>query len=84
MSALCKNVKILIVKGAQKFGIKYVLATSRYENLTSNYVSKMLNFSACRVTQVYDTGACVYFYFAFNYRGIQNPVDVYDAIEVFI
>ena len=36
----------------------------------------------CRVTQTYDAGACVYFYFGFNYRGISNPVEVYDAIEV--
>lgn len=35
-----------------------------------------------RVTQVYDSGACVYFYFAFNYRGMHNPLEVYDKIEV--
>ena len=37
-----------------------------------------------RVTQTYDAGACVYFYFGFNYRGISNPVQVYEAIEVMI
>ena len=36
----------------------------------------------CRVTQTYDAGACVYFYFGFNYRGIQNPVQLYEEIEV--
>ncbi|NWI26724.1 ADAS protein, partial [Sula dactylatra] len=35
-----------------------------------------------RVTQTYDAGACVYFYFAFNYRGISDPVHVYEQIEV--
>jgi len=35
-----------------------------------------------RVTQTYDAGACVYFYFGFNYRGIANPVELYDTIEV--
>ena len=38
----------------------------------------------CRVTQSYDAGACVYFYFAFNYQdGIngQNPVEIYESIE---
>ena len=35
-----------------------------------------------RVTQTYDAGACVYFYFGFNYRGISNPVQVYEDIEV--
>ncbi|XP_068101543.1 alkyldihydroxyacetonephosphate synthase, peroxisomal [Hyperolius riggenbachi] len=37
--------------------------------------------STCRVTQTYDAGACVYFYFAFNYRGISDPVHVYEEIE---
>lgn len=34
------------------------------------------------VTQTYDAGACVYFYFGFNYRGLANPVQVYEEIEV--
>ncbi|XP_030642242.1 alkyldihydroxyacetonephosphate synthase, peroxisomal [Chanos chanos] len=38
-------------------------------------------FSTCRVTQTYDTGACVYFYFAFNYRGLSDPVHVYEQVE---
>uniref|UniRef100_A0A673L8B9 Alkylglycerone-phosphate synthase n=1 Tax=Sinocyclocheilus rhinocerous TaxID=307959 RepID=A0A673L8B9_9TELE len=31
-----------------------------------------------QVTQTYDAGACVYFYFAFNYRGLNDPVHVYE------
>lgn len=38
-------------------------------------------YSTCRVTQTYDAGACVYFYFAFNYRNVQNPVQLYEEIE---
>ncbi|XP_061430551.1 alkyldihydroxyacetonephosphate synthase, peroxisomal [Lethenteron reissneri] len=38
-------------------------------------------FASCRVTQTYDAGACVYFYFAFNYRGLSDPVHVYEQIE---
>ncbi|XP_071523561.1 alkyldihydroxyacetonephosphate synthase, peroxisomal isoform X2 [Panulirus ornatus] len=38
-------------------------------------------FVTCRVTQTYDAGACVYFYFAFNYRGLSDPVHVYEEIE---
>jgi len=35
-----------------------------------------------RLTQTYDTGACIYFYFAFNYRGMgKDPVEIYLAIE---
>lgn len=35
------------------------------------------------MTQTYDSGACIYFYFAFNYQGgiKGNPVEVYEAIE---
>uniref|UniRef100_A0A8C9V3U7 Alkylglycerone-phosphate synthase n=1 Tax=Scleropages formosus TaxID=113540 RepID=A0A8C9V3U7_SCLFO len=35
----------------------------------------------CRVTQTYDAGACVYFYFAFNYRGLADPIHVYEQVE---
>ena len=35
----------------------------------------------CRVTQTYDTGACVYFYFGFNYHGLADPLAVYQEIE---
>nr|XP_033802067.1 alkyldihydroxyacetonephosphate synthase, peroxisomal [Geotrypetes seraphini] len=38
-------------------------------------------FTTCRVAQTYDTGACVYFYFAFNYRGLSDSVHVYEQIE---
>lgn len=38
-------------------------------------------FVTCRVTQVYDTGVCIYFYFAYNYKGVANPTTVYHAME---
>jgi len=38
-------------------------------------------FSTCRVTQTYDAGACVYFYFGINYRGLPNPVQTYHEVE---
>lgn len=39
-------------------------------------------FISCRVTQVYDTGAAVYFYFAYGYQGVEDPSGTYHAIEV--
>ena len=36
----------------------------------------------CRVTQTYDAGACMYFYFGFKYAGLGDPVHVYEQIEV--
>ncbi|KAF5269573.1 hypothetical protein FQR65_LT05911 [Abscondita terminalis] len=40
------------------------------------------NFLICsRVTQTYDAGCVIYFYFGYNYRNTNNPVEVYEAIE---
>ncbi|XP_065340541.1 alkyldihydroxyacetonephosphate synthase, peroxisomal [Cloeon dipterum] len=35
----------------------------------------------CRVTQTYDAGSVVYFYFAFNYGDMPDPCHVYEEIE---
>tara|TARA_R110002050_G_scaffold80958_1_gene173102 strand:- start:1270 stop:2454 length:1185 start_codon:yes stop_codon:yes gene_type:complete len=36
---------------------------------------------SCRVTQIYHTGACVYFYFGFTSRGLADPVKTFEEIE---
>jgi len=38
-------------------------------------------FVSCRVTQTYDTGACIYFYFGFIYKDLKDPVQAYIHIE---
>jgi alkyldihydroxyacetonephosphate synthase len=38
-------------------------------------------FSSCRVTQVYDTGACVYFYFGVKWDGPTNPGKAFAELE---
>ncbi len=38
-------------------------------------------FISCRVTQVYHTGACIYFYFATYMKGVDDPSRVYAEIE---
>lgn len=38
-------------------------------------------FITCRVTQIYETGVCVYFYYGFYYKGVENPTQVYHDIE---
>ena len=38
-------------------------------------------FVSCRVTQVYETGCCVYFYMAFYSKGVENAVGAYHEIE---
>jgi alkyldihydroxyacetonephosphate synthase len=38
-------------------------------------------FVSCRVTQVYDTGCCIYFYLAFYSKGVADPIRAYHEIE---
>jgi alkyldihydroxyacetonephosphate synthase len=38
-------------------------------------------FVCSRVTQIYQTGVCVYFYFGFSFKGVENPSQVYSEIE---
>jgi FAD linked oxidases, C-terminal domain len=36
---------------------------------------------SCRVTQLYDAGACVYFYFAFRDERVKDPLKFFERIE---
>jgi alkyldihydroxyacetonephosphate synthase len=38
-------------------------------------------FVSCRITQLYDTGVCVYFYFALGYKGVAHASEVYAELE---
>jgi alkyldihydroxyacetonephosphate synthase len=38
-------------------------------------------FVTCRVTQLYPTGVCIYFYFAFYFKGLAEPEKIYAEIE---
>ncbi len=38
-------------------------------------------FVSCRVTQIYETGCCIYFYMAFYAKGVDDPVGEYHEIE---
>jgi alkyldihydroxyacetonephosphate synthase len=38
-------------------------------------------FVSCRVTQLYETGCCIYFYMAFYSKGVSDPVAEYHEIE---
>nr|CAD7266148.1 unnamed protein product [Timema shepardi] len=37
--------------------------------------------TSCRVTQTYDVGSCVYFYFGFNWTGLSDPLGIYESLE---
>ena len=38
-------------------------------------------FVTCRVTQLYQTGVCIYFYFGFYHKGVPDPAHVYAELE---
>ncbi|XP_076323207.1 alkyldihydroxyacetonephosphate synthase, peroxisomal-like [Tachypleus tridentatus] len=38
-------------------------------------------FISCRVTQIYDVGACIYFYMGINGHCLPDPVHVYEELE---
>jgi alkyldihydroxyacetonephosphate synthase len=38
-------------------------------------------FVSCRVTQIYETGCCIYFYMAFYAKGVSDAVGAYHEIE---
>eukprot|EP01006_Ploeotia_vitrea_P036000 TRINITY_DN65957_c11_g2_i1.p2 TRINITY_DN65957_c11_g2~~TRINITY_DN65957_c11_g2_i1.p2 ORF type:complete len:546 (+),score=296.86 TRINITY_DN65957_c11_g2_i1:186-1823(+) len=38
-------------------------------------------FVSSRISQTYDTSACVYVYFGFIWKGLENPIQVFSEIE---
>jgi len=38
-------------------------------------------FISCRITQLYETGVCVYFYLAYHYEGVERPSEVFAELE---
>jgi len=53
-------------------------------NECQRYGVKYPPFSSCRVTQTYDAGACVYFYFVMNsnnLNGDSDPIEIYEKVE---
>lgn len=51
-----------------------------YQSARSKGVNGFV-FVSCRVTQVYETGCCVYTYFGFSLLGLKDPLDVYEQVE---
>jgi alkyldihydroxyacetonephosphate synthase len=60
------------------------LCTNVKRRLHDEYAHRKLPgrpFVTCRVTQVYQTGVCVYFYFGFYHRGLPHPAQLYGELE---
>ena len=60
------------------------LCSNVRKRLTEEYERRKLPgkpFLSARVTQLYRTGVCIYFYFGFYYKGIPNPQKVYLELE---
>jgi alkyldihydroxyacetonephosphate synthase len=39
------------------------------------------HFLISQVTQTYDVGSCVYFYFSFKWNGVADPLATYEHLE---
>jgi alkyldihydroxyacetonephosphate synthase len=60
------------------------LCSNVKQRLLKEYAERKLPgkpFVTARVTQVYRTGVCIYFYFGFYYKGIANPQEIYLDLE---
>jgi alkyldihydroxyacetonephosphate synthase len=54
------------------------------QRLCAEYAARKLPgkpFVTARVTQIYQTGAAIYFYFGFYYKGVAHPSQVYIELE---
>ena len=58
---------------------EHVKERVRREHAARNLPGKP--FITCRVTQIYETGAAVYFYFGMAHEGVDHPSEVYGEIE---
>eukprot|EP01016_Furgasonia_blochmanni_P000337 TRINITY_DN1004_c0_g2_i10.p2 TRINITY_DN1004_c0_g2~~TRINITY_DN1004_c0_g2_i10.p2 ORF type:complete len:136 (-),score=53.87 TRINITY_DN1004_c0_g2_i10:62-469(-) len=64
--------------------VVFFFFSSRRRHTRSCLVSwarRCVQETAYRVTQLYETGAAIYVYFAFVYYGLQDPVRVYSEVE---
>ena len=55
--------------------------TERVETSAEEFELPYAPMCSYRVTQLYDTGACVYFYFGFIFRNLEDPVKKFNQIE---
>ncbi|KAH8277650.1 hypothetical protein KR018_002828 [Drosophila ironensis] len=60
-----------------------LLCRSVKQRVVSECQKRRISFYtiSCRVTQTYDAGACVYFYFGFRCTDVPNPVELFETIE---
>lgn len=58
----------------------YYISSNRVAKECKKHGIKYFLISA-RVTQSYDAGCCIYFYFGFNGNGVENPLKCYGEIE---
>jgi len=60
------------------------LCTNVKRRLRAEYTARGLPgepFITCRITQLYHSGVCIYFYFAHYYKGVEHPSEIYAELE---
>jgi len=53
----------------------------RVKDLAAKYNLKYEPYIGARITQLYDNGCAIYFYYGFKYKGLSNPVEAFDELE---
>lgn len=56
---------------------------------TKDYVRELMKsynlghdcYVSCRITQLYDTGCAIYFYYGFKYKGLADPLKAFEEVE---
>jgi alkyldihydroxyacetonephosphate synthase len=60
------------------------LCTNVKRRLTDEYIARQLPgrpFITCRITQLYQTGVAIYFYFGFHHKGLDRPAEIFAELE---
>ncbi len=80
--------KYFVIAESLETSVSWTNALGLYENVkrrVNNEYSKLglpgKPFISARITQLYKTGVCIYFYLGFYYKGIAKPQHVYTNLE---
>jgi len=51
------------------------------KDLKTKWNLEHVPFVSCRITQLYDTGCAIYFYYGFKYKGVAEPLKAFADVE---
>lgn len=75
---LCESVETSLPFGAV---LKCCEAVNKNMKTLSKAHGISHSFICHRITQIYETGCCVYFFWAINYKGVKDPLGTFNTLE---